>query len=756
MADDSSLREAALRYHELKPAGKIDIIASKSMETQLDLSLAYSPGVAAVCEKIKEDPTSVHKYTIRGNLVAVITNGTAVLGLGAIGALASKPVMEGKAILFKKFAGINSVDIEIDTEDPKTLIETIVPLEPSFGGINLEDIRAPECFIVEEQLRKRMKIPVFHDDQHGTAIIASAGLLNALKLVKKSIEKIKLVASGAGAASLACLDLMVSLGLKKENIWVYDANGLINKTRKDIDKYKSRYSQNSEAISIENALNNADVLLGLSVAGAIKPEMIMRMTKQPIIFALANPVPEIMPDVAYKARPDAIIATGRSDFPNQINNVLCFPFLFRGALDVGATTINEAMKIAACKAIAELARKEVSDSINIAYAGKSFEFGINYIIPKPFDNRLILEVAPAVAVAAMKSGVATRPIKDLNAYKQELSEFVYKSSFALRGVYERVRNKNKSVVFAEGEEPRVLRAIQSIKDEKFAKIILIGRKNVLLARQKRYAPRLVYERDFTIVDPENDSRYREYWQLYHNINGRHGASPDLAKSIVRTKPSVIAALMVYRKEADTMICGVVDQYNNHFSAIKEIIGLNENSQLHAALTMLVLNSGPLFLCDTHINEHNDPTDISHMAWLAAQQVKSLGIIPRIAFVSHSNFGAYNTASAIKMRKAAQQFNQHHPNIEAEGEMHTDAALNAEIRLQLLPQSRLKSNANILVLPSLDSANSTYNVLKVVAEGQLIGPMLLGSKLNAHIVTNSVTSRGLFNLAAIAVAEAVDS
>lgn len=756
MTGDSSIREAALRYHELKPAGKIEIISSKPMDTQQDLALAYSPGVAAACEKIQEDPQSVHKYTIRGNLVAVITNGTAVLGLGAIGPLASKPVMEGKAILFKKFAGINSVDIEIDAEDPKTLVDIIAPLEPSFGGINLEDIRAPECFIVEEQLRKRMKIPVFHDDQHGTAIIASAGLINGLELVKKSAKDIKLVASGAGAASLACLDLMVSLGLRRENIWVFDAKGLVTNSRNDLDKYKSKYSRSCESIDIGTALNDADVLLGLSVAGAIKPEMIMGMAKKPIIFALANPVPEIMPDVAFKARPDAIIATGRSDFPNQINNVLCFPFLFRGALDVGATTINEDMKIAACKAIAALARREVSDSINSAYAGKSFEFGTNYIIPKPFDNRLILEIAPAVAVAAMKSGVATRPIKDLDAYKQELNEFVYKSSFALRSVFEKVRNKEKRVVFAEGEEPKVLRAVQSIKDEKLAKVILIGRKNVLLARQKRYAPRLVYEKDFTIVDPEKDSRYRQYWQLYHKINGRHGASPDLAKSIVRTKPSVIAALMVHRNEADAMICGVIDQYNNHFSSIKNIIGLNENSKLHAALSMLVLSSGPLFLCDTHINEHNDSSDISHMAWLAAQQVKALNIVPRIAFISHSNFGAYDTFSAKKMREATKLFSQYHPDIEAEGEMHTDAALNKDIRLSLLPDSRLKSNANILVLPSLDSANATYNALKIVADGQLIGPLLLGTKLNAHIVTNSVTSRGLFNLAAISVAETLVS
>lgn len=750
---DENINKLSLEYHRLPPKGKLAVVATKSLANQHDLSLAYSPGVAAPCLAIEKNPHLVSEYTARGNLIAVISNGTAVLGLGAIGALASKPVMEGKAVLFKKFAGIDVFDLEVDETDIDKFVDAISILEPSFGGINLEDIKAPECFEIEKKLQERMKIPVFHDDQHGTAIIVSAATLNGLELMGKKIEKVKIVASGAGAAALACLNLLVDMGAKTENITVTDIDGVVYKGRSQMDPYKAIYAQETEKRTLGDALEGADVFLGLSAAGVLKPEILKKMSPKPLIFALANPVPEIMPEEAKKIFPEAIIATGRSDYPNQVNNVLCFPFLFRGALDVGATAINKEMKIACVKAIASLARKEVSDVVSDAYEHASFNFGSEYIIPTPFDPRLILEIAPAVAKAAMDSGVATRPIEDFSQYQQKLTEFVYRSGLVMRPVFNSAKKDVKRVVYAEGEELRVLQAVQIITDEGFAYPVLIGRRNVVKARIKKLGLRLEEGNHFELCDPEDDSRYRKYWQLYHDLMGRKGVTPVLARSAVRNNVTLIASLMLQRDEVDAMVCGVVGRYHDHLKEIRDVIGNAENTHHLVALTILALNSGPLFICDTHVGEIKTAGDIAEMTILAIDEMKRFGIEPKVALVSSSNFGSSHGAQKSNLREAVKMLHHMLPDVEIDGEMHADSALRPEIRKELLPNSRLKGVANLLIMPSLDAANITYNALKVLCEGQAIGPVLRGTAKPAHILTNSTSARGIVNVTALACVDA---
>ena len=753
---DDNLRAGALEYHRLPRPGKIAIQPTKSLASQRDLALAYSPGVAFACDAIVADPQAVAEMTSRANLVAVITNGTAVLGLGAIGPLAAKPVMEGKAVLFKKFADIDVFDIEINETDPDKLVDIIASLEPTFGGINLEDIKAPECFEVERRLKERMKIPVMHDDQHGTAIIVSAALQNALQVVGKKIDQVKLVASGAGAAALSCLDLLVDLGMKVENITVTDLAGVVYQGRKELmDPRKDRYAKNTDARKLADVIAGADFFLGLSAPRVLTQDMVKQMAPQPLIFALANPTPEILPEEVIAVRPDAIIATGRSDYPNQVNNVLCFPFIFRGALDVGATAINQDMKIACVRALANLAKAESSDIVASAYGIESTAFGRDYLIPKPFDPRLILEIAPAVAKAAMDSGVATRPITDWPAYRDKLNQFVFRSGLIMKPLFERARHDCKRVVFAEGEEERVLRAVQTVVDEKLASPILIGRRAVVERRIEKLGLRLREGRCFELCDPQEDPRYHDYWTLYHSLTERKGVSPDDARTIVRTLNTVIGALMVRRGEADALICGTIGRFHAHLAHVTDVIGRRSGVQSLSTVTCLVLQTGTVFIADSEVKL--DPTDqeIAETTMLSAEVLHRFGITPKAALLSHSNFGSTNSDSARKMRRALGMILQRDPEMEVEGEMRGDSAVAEAVRERLFPSSRLKGKANLLVMPTLDAANIALTLLRHLAEGQIVGPILLGTAKPAHIVSPAVTVRGLINMTAVAAVEAQD-
>ena len=752
---DETLRAAALEYHRLPKPGKIAVTPTKALNTQGDLSLAYSPGVAAACDEIVKDPANAYKYTSRGNLVAVITNGTAVLGLGNIGALAGKPVMEGKGVLFKKFAGIDVFDIEINEEDPDKLVDIIASMEPTFGGINLEDIKAPECFYVEKKLRERLSIPVFHDDQHGTAIIASAAVLNGLRVVNKNIGEIKLVCSGAGAAAIACLDLMCTIGLNPRNVHIIDSKGVVYVGRdKDLDVSKARYAQNTEARKLADVMPGADVFLGLSTAGVLKPEMVKMMASNPLIFAMANPIPEILPEVAKAARPDVIIGTGRSDYPNQINNVLCFPFIFRGALDVGATSITDEMKAAAVKAIADLAHAEQSDLVSAAYAGEDLKFGPEYLIPKPFDPRLIVMIAPAVAQAAMDSGVATRPIANLDAYREQLNDFVYHSGQQMRPVFAAAQKKPARIVFCEGEDERVLRAVQTVVDEGLAKPIIIGRPDVVNKRIEKFGLRIRASEHFELVNPDSDSRYKELWQDYHNIMKRRGVSVEYAKREMRRRTTLIGAMLIKHGFADAMLCGTFGRHAQHLRFVDDVLGKRKGISSYYTINMLVLPDQTLFIGDTNVNYEPTAEQVAEMTLLAAEEVRRFGMSPKVALLSHSNFGNDNTPTAQKMRAALKLIEAAAPQLEVEGEMHGDAALSQSIRDLIFEGSRLHGEANLLIMPTLDAANISYSLLKDVAgDGLTVGPLLLGAARPVHIVTPTATVRRLVNLAALLSVEA---
>jgi len=752
LSDD--LKNQALDYHRFPKPGKLEIAATKPLGTQHDLALAYSPGVAAACEAIAADPGEAAELTARQNLVAVVSNGTAVLGLGNIGPLASKPVMEGKAVLFKKFAGINVFDIEIDAPDVARMVSVISALEPTFGGINLEDIKAPECFDVEAQLKERMKIPVFHDDQHGTAIIVGAAVLNALYLTGKKIEDIKVVTSGAGAAALACLNLLVSLGARRENIFVSDLEGVVYKGRNTLmDRWKEVYAQDTKARTLGEIIDGADVFLGVSAGGVLKPEMVKRMADRPLIMALANPSPEIMPEEAILVRPDAMICTGRSDYPNQVNNVLGFPYIFRGALDVRATTINEEMKHAAVEAIAALAREAPSDVAAMAYGGEARTFGPGSLIPNPFDPRLILRIAPAVARAAIESGVATRPFTDFDAYGERLNRFVFRSGFIMKPLFTRAKQEPKRVIYAEGEDERVLRATQVIVEEGLAQPILIGRPAVVETRLERYGLSIRPGRDFTLINPEDDPRYREYVNAYVEAAGRRGITPDAARTVVRTNATVIAALAVRLKLADAMICGLEGRYMAHLKNVRDVIGLAPGVRDFAALSLVITKKGAYFLADTHVALEPNVDEIAAMSVLAAAHVRRFGLQPKIALLSHSDFGSYDSASAAKMRAALALLRESHPDLEVEGEMNADTALRPDIRERVFPNSRLKGEANVLIMPNLDAANIAYQMTKVIGDALAVGPILIGAAMPAHILTPSVTARGVINMTALAVVEA---
>jgi malate dehydrogenase (oxaloacetate-decarboxylating)(NADP+) len=750
------LRSGALAYHRSPRPGKLEIQPTKPLATQHDLALAYTPGVAAACEAIVADPNEAATLTARANLVAVVSNGTAVLGLGNIGALAGKPVMEGKAVLFKKFAGIDVFDIEIDAHEVDRVVEVVAALEPTFGGINLEDFKAPECFDIEDKLKARMKIPVFHDDQHGTAIIVAAAVRNALLLTSKRLEEIKIVASGAGAAALACLNLLASLGARRENIWVCDIEGLVYAGRTTLmDRWKAVYAQKTSQRTLGEAIEGADVFLGLSAAGVLKPEMVARMAPQPLIMALANPVPEIMPEDVLKARPDALICTGRSDYPNQVNNVLCFPYIFRGALDVGATTINEEMKRAAVEAIAALAREPPSEVAARAYGGVAPTFGIGSLIPNPFDPRLILRIAPAVARAAIDSDVASRPISDFTTYGERLERFVFRSGFIMKPVFAQAKTAPRRIVYAEGEDERILRAVQVVVEEGLALPMLVGRPTVIEARLARYGLSIRPGRDFSLINPEDDPRYREFVATYVDAAGRHGITPDAARTIVRTNATVIAALAVRRGEADTMICGLEGRYMAHLKNIRDIIGLAPGLRDFAALSLVITGKGVYFLADTQVTAEPTAEEVAEMAVLAAAHVRRFGIVPKIALMSHSDFGSYDTASAAKMRRASELLVERHPELEADGEMNGESALDPAYRERVFPHSRLKGEANVLIMPNLDAANIAYEMIKVLADALPVGPILIGAACPAHILTPSVTARGVVNMTAVAVVEAQD-
>ncbi len=746
--------EEALDYHRYPRPGKIAVTTTKPLANQHDLSLAYTPGVAAASMLIHKDPAEAANLTSRGNLVAVVSNGSAVLGLGNIGALASKPVMEGKAGLFKKFANVDVFDIEIDESDPHKLVDVIAALEPTFGGINLEDIKAPECFIVERALKERMNIPVMHDDQHGTAIIVAAAILNGLEIVGKKLSRVKLVTSGAGAAALACLDLLCHMGLRKNNVIVTDIAGVIYEGReKEMNEYNARYARKTEQRKLSQAIDGADVFLGLSAPGVLKPAMVRKMAEKPVIMALANPEPEIRPEAAKKARPDAIIATGRSDYPNQVNNVLCFPYLFRGAMDAGATAINEEMKAACVKALAELARAEADEIVAQAYGGQELNFGPEYLIPKPFDPRLLGKLAPAVARAAMESGVATRPIEDFDAYYQRLNEFVFRSGLIMKPLLDQAKLAPKRVVYAEGESTRVLRAVQQAVDEALVEPILIGRRDVVAMRLERLGLRMKIGEHFELVDPEGDPRYREYWELYHSITARHGRSRNEARRIVRTNTTVIAALMVKRGEADALLCGATGRFPQHLPPLFSIIGVRDGVKRAAALSMLLLPKGTFFLCDPFVNPGPTAEQIADYTIMAAEEVRRFGIEPRAALLSHSNFGSSQRETAAKMREALKLVRRMAPDLQIDGEMHADAALSQEIRDRLVPDSTLRGSANLLIMPSLDAANIAYNMLRMLNDGVAVGPMLLGMKQTAHVMQESVTVRGIVNMTALSVVEA---
>ena len=753
MHDD--LKQSALEYHRRPTPGKIEISATKPLATQRDLALAYTPGVAAVCEAIVDNPAEARNLTSRGNLVAVITNGTAVLGLGNIGPLASKPVMEGKAVLFKKFAGIDVFDLEVSERDPDKLVDIIASLEPTFGGINLEDIKAPECFYVERKLRERMKIPVFHDDQHGTAIIVGAAIVNGLKVVGKDIGSVKLVASGAGAAALACMDMLVALGMKMSNIWVTDIAGVVYQGRKEeMDPNKERYAKKTEARTLGEVIDDADVFLGLSAGGVLKQDMVKRMASNPLILALANPNPEILPEQIREVRDDAVIATGRSDYPNQVNNVLCFPFIFRGALDVGATTINEAMKLAAVNAIAELAQAEQSDIVAMAYGENAAGFGKDYLIPKPFDPRLILKIAPAVARAAMDSGVATSPITDWDAYHQRLDQFVYQSGLIMKPVFSKAKLAPKRIVYAEGEDERVMRAVQVVLDEKLARPILIGRPAIIEKRIEKFGLRMKAGVDFEIINPEWDERYREYWQEYFKLTSRRGVSEQYAKVEMRRRLTLIGAMMMHKGHADGMICGTFGTHALHMHYVDQVIGRRAGVKHMYAMNLLMLPKRIVFICDTYINHDPTAEQVAEMTILAAEEIRRFGVVPKVALLSHSSFGTSDEPSAVKMRVALALINTRAPELEVDGEMHGDAALSAEVRKTTLPDSRLKGEANLLIMPTMDAANISFNLLKTAAGGGItIGPILLGAAKPVHIVTPTATVRRIINMTALAVVDA---
>ena len=751
MSDD---REMALDYHRFPTPGKISVTPTTALATQRDLSLAYSPGVAEACMLIVENEDEAAQMTIRANLVGVITNGTAVLGLGAIGPLAAKPVMEGKGVLFKKFGGIDVFDIEINETDPDKLVEIIAGLEPTFGGINLEDIKAPECFTVEEKLRERLAIPVFHDDQHGTAIVVSAAVYNGMRVVNKNIGDVRLVCSGAGAAALACLNLLVSLGLDPQKVLVVDRDGVIFEGRtKNLDPYKAKWARKTDARDLAEAMKGADIFLGLSAANVVSADMVKSMAEGPILMALANPDPEIRPELAREARPDCIIATGRSDYPNQVNNVLCFPFIFRGALDVGATTINEEMKVACVRALADLAVAEASDIVASAYGDQSLSFGPEYLIPKPFDPRLIVEVAPAVAKAAMESGVARRPIEDFDAYRDSLSQFVYRSGLVMKPLFDRAREDVQRLVYAEGEETQVLRAVQIVVDDGLARPILIGRRRVIEMRIERLGLRLRLDEDVEICDPEDDPRYREYWTLYHELTERRGVTPDAAREIVRTRTTVIAALMVVRGEADALICGAVGRYDRHLQHLRDIIGMREGVADASAVELLIMPKGTVFIADTNVSYDPTAQELADTAILVAELVRRFGLTPKVALLSHSSFGSTDTASALKMRTTLKLIQRREPGLEVEGEMRANSAMSESVRSRFFPNSALTGQANVLILPSLDAANIAFNLALSLGDGLSVGPILIGMARPAHVVGQSVTVRGLVNMTALAAVDA---
>ena len=753
---EKDLREAALEYHQYPTPGKISVRPTKGLTNQRDLALAYSPGVAYACDAIVEDPFNASLYTSRANLVGVVTNGTAVLGLGNIGPLASKPVMEGKGCLFKKFAGIDVFDIELAENDPDKLIDMIAALEPTLGGINLEDIKAPECFYIEKKLKERMSIPVFHDDQHGTAIISAAGMLNALKLIGKRLDEVKVVCSGAGAAAISCLDLWCDLGIKRENITVCDSKGVIYVGRDvNMEPTKARYAQDTAARTLADAIDGADVFLGLSSGGVLKPEMVATMAKQPIVFALANPTPEIMPELAKSVRPDAIIATGRSDYPNQVNNVLCFPFIFRGALDSGASRITEEMKLACVRAIAAMAEEEVSNEVAMAYPGQELAFGPEYLIPKAFDPRLITTIAPAVAQAAADSGVATRPITDMVAYREKLKGFIYHTGVGMRAVFSAAKQGAvKRIVYAEGEDERVLRAVQIVLEERLAKPILVGRPEVIAMRLEKIGSKLKMGEHFEVVNPNSDERYKECWTSYHQQMKRHGVTIEIAKIRLRQDTTIIGAVLVQLGYADALICGVSGRFAHHLRQVEEIIGKAPGCTTLAAMNHLLLPGRALFLCDTHVNENPSAAQLAEIAHLAADTVRRFGLQPKVALLSHSNFGSAASASACKMAEATRLLHERAPELEADGEMHGDAALSEEIRHRSDPESPLTGEANVLVMPNLDSANISYNLLKMTGgEGITIGPILLGTARPVHVLTSTTTVRRLVNMTALAVVDA---
>jgi len=752
----AELRRAALEYHEFPTPGKVAIAATKQMVNQRDLALAYSPGVAAACEEIVDDPANAWRYTSRGNLVAVVSNGTAVLGLGNIGPLASKPVMEGKGVLFKKFAGIDVFDLEIAENDVDKLVDIIAALEPTFGGINLEDIKAPDCFYVERKLRERMKIPVFHDDQHGTAIVVGAALMNGLKVVGKRIDEIKLVTSGAGAAALACLSLLVKLGLPRKNIFVTDLAGVVYQGRVELmDPDKAEFAQDTPHRTLAQAIAGADVFLGLSAGGVLKAPMVASMAERPLIFALANPNPEIMPEEVAAVRSDAIIATGRTDYPNQVNNVLCFPYIFRGALDSGATTINDEMEIAAVHAIADLAQAEQNDVVAAAYAGTTLVFGPEYLIPKPFDPRLMMKIAPAVARAAAASGVAARPVNDFTAYEEKLQSFVYASGNAMKPIFSQAkRAKRRNVAFAEGEDRRVLRAVQVVVDEGLARPWLVGRASVIHARIEKLGLRLQAGRDYEIVNIDDDPRYRDYWQTYHRLTERKGVTEQFAKIEMRRRLTLIAAMLLHKGEVDGMICGTWGSTQQHLAHIDQIIGRRAGVNTYACMNGLILPGRQIFLVDTHVNYDPTAEQLCEITILAAEEMLRFGVQPKAALLSHSSFGSSNQPSAVKMRETLALIQQRAPWLEVDGEMHGDAALDADFRHELMPRSSLSGEANLLVLPNIDAANISYNLLKTAAGGGIaIGPVLLGAAKPVHVLTPSATVRRIVNMTALTVADA---
>ena len=750
----NELKDSALHYHRWPVPGKLQITPTKPLANQRDLALAYSPGVAAACEAIVEDPAEAATVTARGNLVAVISNGTAVLGLGNIGGLASKPVMEGKAVLFKKFAGIDVFDIELNEQDPEKVVDIVTALEPTFGAVNLEDIKAPDCFIIEQACRERMSIPVFHDDQHGTAIVVAAAVLNGLRLVEKKPDEVRIVSTGGGAAGIACLNQLLAMGVKRENVTLVDHKGVVFEGRtEDMTPQKADYAVKTDARTLADAIPDADVFLGLSAPGILTGDMVKAMAAKPLILALANPMPEILPDEAKAAVPDAIVATGRSDFPNQVNNVLCFPFIFRGALDCGATEINEEMKLACVEAIADLTMESTTEQVASAYGEGNHLFGPEYLIPKPFDPRLISRVAPAVAKAAMESGVATRPIEDMAAYRAKLERFVYRTGFVMKPVFDKARENPKRVVFAEGEDDRVLFATQVLLEDQIAVPILIGRPSVVEMRIKRLGLPLTVGKDFEIVNPEDDPRYRDYWTLYHSVMERQGVTPDVARTVVRTRPTVIATLMVKRGEADAMICGTVGAYEKHLDHVESVLGLCGGCDEASALTLLLVNDEAVFMADTQVTEHPTVDELVDITVRAAEKVADFGIAPKIGMISTSNFGSRHSPTSDTVHEAVARLHKEHPDLEVEGEMQPDVALDPELRERVFPNSKLQGQANLLIMPSLNAANISLNLVKHVSNGLVVGPMLLGVEAAAHITTPSVTSRGLVNLAAVAVVDA---